>query len=202
MVVDVGSNLDERSLAVLEAAEVVLLPVYPEISALRAVHAFLDYVNEAGSIATKTTFVLNNMFAKELLKMRDVESGLGARVAPTLPYDPFLYLKAVNEGEPVVLGAPARRSPRPCSSLQRLPSARRQRTAGRRRRTASRVAWAGCSAHLSPTPARRRPRARLPQLARLEHLLEAFGRGDLGVDRPLDGSAHEQLLEAGQLGVQ
>lgn len=106
VVVDVGSNLDERSLAVLEAAEVVLLPVYPEISALRAVHAFLDYVNEAGSIATKTTFVLNNMFAKELLKMRDVESGLGARVALTLPYDPFLYLKAVNEGEPVVLGAP------------------------------------------------------------------------------------------------
>ena len=105
VVVDAGSNLDERSLAVLEAAEVVLLPVYPEISALRAVHAFLDYVNEAGSIATKTTFVLNNMFAKELLKMRDVESGLGARIALSLPYDPFLYLKAVNEGEPVVLGA-------------------------------------------------------------------------------------------------
>ena len=105
VVVDAGSNLDERSLAVLEAAEVVLLPVYPEISALRAVHAFLDYVNEAGSISTKTTFVLNNMFAKELLKMRDVESALGARIAQSLPYDPFLYLKAVNEGDPVVLGA-------------------------------------------------------------------------------------------------
>jgi pilus assembly protein CpaE len=105
VVVDAGSNLDERSLAVLEAAEMVLLPVYPEISALRAVHAFLDYVNEAGSIAAKTTFVLNNMFAKELLKMRDVESGLGARIAQSLPYDPFLYLKAVNEGDPVVLGA-------------------------------------------------------------------------------------------------
>jgi pilus assembly protein CpaE len=105
VVVDAGSTLDERSMVALESAEVVLLPVYPEISALRAVHAFLDYVNEAGSIGAKTTFVLNNMFAKELLKMRDVESGLGARVALTLPYDPFLYLKAVNEGEPVVLGA-------------------------------------------------------------------------------------------------
>lgn len=105
VVVDAGSNLDERSLAVLEAAEVVLLPVYPEISALRAVHLFLDYVNEAGSIAAKTTFVLNNMFAKDLLKMRDVEGGLGAKISLTLPYDPFLYLKAVNEGDPVVLGA-------------------------------------------------------------------------------------------------
>lgn len=105
VVVDAGSTLDERSLAVLEAAEVVLVPVYPEIPALRAVHVFLDYVNEAGSIGAKANFVLNNMFAKELLKMRDVESGLGARIALSLPYDPLLYLQAVNEGEPVVLGA-------------------------------------------------------------------------------------------------
>jgi hypothetical protein len=27
-------------------------------------------------------------------------------VASELPYDPFLYLKAVNEGVPIVLGAP------------------------------------------------------------------------------------------------
>jgi pilus assembly protein CpaE len=105
VVVDTGSALDERSMAVLDAAEVVLVPVYPEISALRAVHAFIDYVNEAGSIAAKANFVLNNVFAKELLKMRDVESGLGARIGLSLPYDPLLYLKAVNEGEPVVLGA-------------------------------------------------------------------------------------------------
>jgi len=58
VVVDAGSTLDERSLAALEGAEVVLLPVYPEISALKAVHSFLDFINEAGSIASKTTFVL------------------------------------------------------------------------------------------------------------------------------------------------
>ncbi len=105
VVVDAGSTLDERSLVVLEGAEVVILPVYGEISALKAVHSFVDYVNETGSISTKTTFVLNTMFPKEVLKMRDVESGLGAKVSQTLPYDPFLYLKAVNEGNPVVLGA-------------------------------------------------------------------------------------------------
>ena len=105
IVVDAGSTLDERSLAALERAEVVILPVYPEISALKAVHSFLDYANEAGSIGAKATFVLNSAFAKEVLKMRDVEGGLGAKVSMTLPYDPFLYLKAVNEGIPVVIGA-------------------------------------------------------------------------------------------------
>jgi Flp pilus assembly CpaE family ATPase len=76
------------------------------MAALKAVHSLLDFLNEAGSVGAKTTFVLNNMFAREILKMRDVESALGTKVSIELPYDPFLYLKAVNEGVPVVVGAP------------------------------------------------------------------------------------------------
>jgi pilus assembly protein CpaE len=109
VVIDAGSQLDERVMTVFEAAETVVLPVYPEIPALKAVHALLDYLNEAGSIGSKATFVLNNMFAREILKPRDIESALGTKISVDLPYDPFLYLKAVNEGVPIVLGAP--RSP-------------------------------------------------------------------------------------------
>ncbi len=106
VVVDAGSTLDERVLNVFEAAETIVLPVNPEISALKAVHALLDYLNEAGSVGSKATFVLNNIFAREILKPRDIEAALGTRITLDLPYDPFLYLKAVNEGIPVVLGAP------------------------------------------------------------------------------------------------
>jgi pilus assembly protein CpaE len=109
VVIDAGSVLDERTLSVFEAAETIVLPVYPEISALKAVHGLLDYLNEAGSIGAKATFVLNNVFARDLLKLRDIEAALGTKISLDLPYDPFLFLKAVNEGVPVVLGAP--RSP-------------------------------------------------------------------------------------------
>ena len=109
VVIDAGSLLDERVLRVFEWAETIVLPVHPEMSALKAVHGLLDYLNEAGSISGKSTFVLNNMFAREILKPRDIESALGTRISSDLPYDPFLYLKAVNEGVPIVLGAP--RSP-------------------------------------------------------------------------------------------
>jgi pilus assembly protein CpaE len=109
VVVDAGSVLDERALRVFETAETILLPVHPEISALKAVNGLLDYLNETGSIGDKSTFVLNNMFAREILKPRDIEAALGSRISTDLPYDPFLYLKAVNEGVPIVLGAP--RSP-------------------------------------------------------------------------------------------
>jgi Flp pilus assembly CpaE family ATPase len=46
------------------------------------------------------------MFGREILKLRDVENALGTKIAMELPYDPFLYLKAVNEGNPIVAGAP------------------------------------------------------------------------------------------------
>jgi pilus assembly protein CpaE len=105
VVVDAGSYLDERSMLVLERAEGVVIPIYPDIAALKAVHVLIDYLNETGTIISKTSFILNNLFAREILKLRDVESGLGAKVAMDLPYDPFLYQKAVNEGIPLVRGA-------------------------------------------------------------------------------------------------
>lgn len=105
VVVDAGSGLDERVLTVLDAADTVILPVCPEITSLKSMHALLEYLNETGSVGLKSMFVLNNSFAREILKLRDVESALDSKVAFELPYDPFLYLKAVNEGIPIVLGA-------------------------------------------------------------------------------------------------
>jgi pilus assembly protein CpaE len=106
VVVDAGSTLDERTRAIFEAAETVILAVCPEIAALNAMHALLEYLAESGSIADKSTFVVNEIFARQILKSRDVESALGTQVSLELPYDPFLYLKAVNEGIPIILGAP------------------------------------------------------------------------------------------------
>jgi pilus assembly protein CpaE len=106
VVVDGGSSLDQRTMTLFEHADSVILPVYPEIAALKAVHSLMDYLNEAGSVSAKTSYVLNNIFAKEILRVRDVESSIGTNVSIELPYDPFVYLKAANEGNPVVSAAP------------------------------------------------------------------------------------------------
>ncbi len=105
VVVDAGSALDERVLTVFEAADTVILPVYPEIAALKAMHALLEYLSEIGSVGLKSMFVLNHAFAREILRPSGVETALGSRVSLELPYDAFLYLKAINEGIPVVIGA-------------------------------------------------------------------------------------------------
>lgn len=106
IVIDAGSTLDERSLAAFEAANSIILPIVAELGALKALHTMLDYLNETGSVMGKATFVLNNIFAKDLLKSSDVEGFLGTKMGVELPYDPLIYVKAVNEGVPVSTGAP------------------------------------------------------------------------------------------------
>jgi pilus assembly protein CpaE len=105
VIVDAGSHLDERAMTVLDRSDAVVIPITAEIPALKALHALIEHLTEVGSVTGKTTFVLNGLFAREILRVRDVESALGAKVGAEIPYEPFLYLKAVNEGIPVVLGA-------------------------------------------------------------------------------------------------
>ena len=117
LVVDVGASLDERALLVLEHADAVVVPIAPEISALKAFHGFIEYMAEDGAVPAKSTFVLNHLFARDMLTMRQIESAIAARVDSELPYDPGLYLKAINEGVPIVRGAP---SSAPARALTRL----------------------------------------------------------------------------------
>lgn len=106
VVVDAGAALDDRMLAIFSRSDVVIIPVVPEIPALNAVHLLLDHLSETGAVGAATLFVLNNAFAHSLLRRADIEGALGAKVTTDLPYDPFVYHKAVNEGVPVVRGAP------------------------------------------------------------------------------------------------
>ena len=107
IVIDAGSELDERSLAVLGLAEAVVIPIVPEIGALKALHSLLEYLTEVGSAAATATFALNHLFAREMLSMKQIEAAIGAKVEVEIPYDAGLYLKAINEGIPIVRGAPA-----------------------------------------------------------------------------------------------
>jgi pilus assembly protein CpaE len=106
VIVDGGATPDDRMLAIFSRSDTVIVPVVPEIPALNAVHLLLDQLSETGGMGANTMFVLNNTFARDLLRRSDIEAVLGAKITAELPYDPIAYLKAVNEGNPVVRGAP------------------------------------------------------------------------------------------------
>lgn len=106
VVVDAGTALDNRLAAIFSLSDTVVVPVLPEIPALNSVHILLEQLADTGTLGGRTVFVLNNAFARELLKRTDIETALGNKIAADLPYDPVTYLKAVNEGSPVVRSAP------------------------------------------------------------------------------------------------
>jgi pilus assembly protein CpaE len=106
VVVDAGSVLDPRSQTVLTKATDVVIVVSPEFPALKAVHTLIEVLNGSGNEIGDTSYVLNEIFARELLRLSHIEEALGTRVALTIPYDAFAFLKSVNEGVPLVEGSP------------------------------------------------------------------------------------------------
>ena len=106
VVADAGTALDQRLTAVFGLSDAVVVPVLPEIPALNSVHLLIDHLAETGELGARTVFVLNHAFARDLLKRSDVETALGSKISAELLYDPIVYLKAANEGNPVVRSAP------------------------------------------------------------------------------------------------
>ena len=68
VIVDAGATLGDRMLAIFSRSDTVIVPVLPEIPALNAVHLLLDQLTETGSMGATTLFVLNNAFARDLLR--------------------------------------------------------------------------------------------------------------------------------------
>ncbi len=105
VVVDAGSVLDARSEAVLDWANDLVVVLTPEFPAIKAVHAFGALLASDTEGTSEISYVLNEIFARQLLRPPDIEEALGTKVALTIPYDAFAFLKSVNEGVPVVIGA-------------------------------------------------------------------------------------------------
>lgn len=106
VMVDLGSHLDERVVTSLEAADDVVIVVTPDFPALKSVHSFFEFLTASAPRAAEPTVVVNEVYALQTLSASDIETALGRRVAMRIPYDPLLYLRAANQGNPVFASAP------------------------------------------------------------------------------------------------
>jgi pilus assembly protein CpaE len=138
VVVDAGSGLDERTQVVLGRADRVVITVTPEIPAVRATRMLLEQLAEYEAPSDRHTVVLNHIFAADVVKSEDLRRSLQIPVDDEIPYDPLLFLKAVNEGIPITICAPgspgARALGRIATRLAGRPPAERVRRAATSRR--------------------------------------------------------------------
>lgn len=105
LIVDVGSTPDMRTLGVLERSNRLAMVVTPDIPALRLLHAALQLLSEGGTVAERTVFVVNNIFGHPMIGADQIEEHLGIKVAFEVPHDPEHFLRAANEGQPLVTAA-------------------------------------------------------------------------------------------------
>ncbi len=100
IVVDAGSTLDERVLAVFERADTVVLPVYPEIAALNAMHALLEYLIETGALGLE-----GDVRAQQHVRSRDPQAARRRECArvegrPGAPVRPIHLPQGSERGHP------------------------------------------------------------------------------------------------------
>lgn len=137
LVVDAGSTLDVRALAVLGTADRVAMVLAPDIPSLRLLHACLQMMSEQGSAADRSIFVVNQIYPKAMIGAEQIEEHLGIKIGLEVPYDGENFLKSVNEGQPLVSVA------------------HRSSAAGAIRRLAAELTESGTDGQAAPTPQRR-----------------------------------------------
>ena len=104
-IVDGGSTFNERTLTLIEQSDRVVLLAVPEIPAVRAMHTLLEMLSELGAAPERQFLLLNHLFQHDMLRLDDLERSVQATIQAELPYDGIAYLRAVNEGVPVLVAS-------------------------------------------------------------------------------------------------
>jgi len=106
VVVDTWSALDERVLTVLEAADTIVLVTTLDFAAVKSARVFLEVADLLQVPHEKIVLVATRTTAPAGLTTADVAAVLKRPVAVCIPDDSATALRAINEGDPLMLSAP------------------------------------------------------------------------------------------------
>lgn len=105
VVVDTWSALDERVLTALEEADTVILVLSLTLSAIKSSRVFLHVSDLLQFPPEKIVVVATRIGAPGRLTNADLEEALGHTIDLYIPADDIGTLRAINEGDPLLLSA-------------------------------------------------------------------------------------------------
>jgi len=106
MVADLPHDFSDFALQALDAADMILMMVSPDMASIRAVTAALDTYEKLGYRREKIKFVLNAIFPNSNLSKEKLEAAFGMPAFATIPYTRDVFVEAINLGQPVVSDKP------------------------------------------------------------------------------------------------
>jgi pilus assembly protein CpaE len=103
VVVDCTANFSDTTLAILDAADVILTVLTLEITSIKNMRLFLEVADQLGYEGSKIKLVLNRADSTLGIRVADVEHSIGRKVDHTIVSDGRSVVYALNRGVPFVL---------------------------------------------------------------------------------------------------
>ena len=103
VVVDCTSFFNDTTLAILDAADVILTMLSLEITSIKNMRLFLEVADQLGYESGKVRLVLNRADSALGIRVADVEHSIGRKVDETIVSDGRSVVYALNRGVPFFL---------------------------------------------------------------------------------------------------
>jgi pilus assembly protein CpaE len=106
VVIDLPSGLSDLSLAVMDAADTIVVLTALEITTIKNVRLFLELTEQLEYARSKIRLVVNRADAAQGIRIPDVEASVRRPIDGTIVSDGRLSVLAVNRGVPFVVSHP------------------------------------------------------------------------------------------------
>lgn len=117
VVIDLDHSFREEQLATLRQADVVVLVLRLDFTALRNTQRTLDYLAQIGVSGERVRLVVNRFGQPKEVPAAKAEEALGLKINHFIPDDPKTINRANNNGIPVVLESPTAKVSRSVTQL-------------------------------------------------------------------------------------
>jgi pilus assembly protein CpaE len=106
LIADLPHDFSDKAIQVLDAADVILLMIAPEMASVRAALAALDTYSKMGYSQDKIKIVLNWTFERKGLGRKHIETVIHRPADLVIPYVPDVFIEAINFGKPFLISKP------------------------------------------------------------------------------------------------
>ena len=101
IVIDIGTNIDSKTIAALDASDLILLIAIVNLPAIRSTQRCMELFNRLGYSADKVKLILNRYMENEDIKTADIEEVVKQKVYWKIPNNYLTMMSAINKGVPV-----------------------------------------------------------------------------------------------------
>ena len=106
IIADLTHDFNDIALQILDAADLILLVLAPDLASIRAASATLETYKQLEYPTTKIFIVINWTFERQGFGRKEIEEALELPVSYVIPYAAQTFVNAINRGMPPVFEKP------------------------------------------------------------------------------------------------